>query len=149
MPDRVRDEVVERLAQTDGIGLDADCPLTDHRANVRSQQGARVCRLTRDAADLDVLEPDGRDCGVSDHALDPTAGGDDELGKRPPLARVDRGLSVDGRDRGERGDRAPQLVHEHGKTVEAAPARHATDRSAMRASAQRAVSLSISSSSSA
>jgi hypothetical protein len=104
VPDRVQDEIVERLAETDGVGLDAGSSLSDDRADIRSQQGACGRSLTHETPELHVLEPDRGHRGVPHDTLDCPTCGDGKVCERLPLTRVDRRLRVDGRDRSERGD---------------------------------------------
>jgi len=144
MPERVRDEVVQRLAQPKRVHLQDRDARVDLGPHVSPSKGGGSHGFIDDAPDVDLLRPYRRVRGVQDQALDTPAGGDGELDEPETRRSLESTVFGEFRDGRKRGGGAPDLVNENGQAI---PSRkgHA-DLSPIRVRAHSAASRSIGSS---
>ncbi len=105
-------------------------------------------RLAHEPADVDLLQPDGRDRRIDDVAFDAAACGQGEIHERSPSIGCKPRPAGCLRDRGERGNRTAYLVNEDREALSGGRLAHG-ERAAIRPSAHSAASRRIGSSSSA
>lgn len=140
MPDRVADQVVERLSEPLGVPDDDGITVLLGLHNDRvPPEGGRLGGITRDSAEIDPGEPKRGGRNVREEAVETHAGRTRKLDESASCRLV--GVRVGVRDGNESCYRAPQLVHKHVETSLC----HA-DRPAICCSAQRAALARIGSS---
>ena len=147
MSDRISDQVVDRLSKSDGVDVDARKLVLDGRPDVRSAEDGRGNRIAYQDLDVDLRESKRTKRGFADNAVDSATCAERQPRELPNRALVELAVRKRLRYRRERSDGAANLVHEKREPIAIRRCTHV--RSAMRSSAQRAVSRSIGSSPSA